>query len=315
VFDFTMKLFITLFCLPVLVFASDVPPIDSHRPFLEKLRSRESVRYTDFEYPFLIAQTGAAVEKPSETAAGWVRSFLESKKLALPSHFTGGAEGAKLDLPEPIRTGKQLEGINECKEEKCQIKLNTALEKKAMEASSDRLKTFQSLLNQRLDAFLKKRELRGYEDRLDNQEFVKKMLETFPFFTTRYPDLGKYFAEDFWKGQPAPKGFVRSLMKQEVVDLAPDRMQPIWRIAEAFEIRQGDRWVFFELHPYSNHYLDSSVRIYEVFQVEKRSFIVMTDIMEIDELTKSGLIRMLYKGKMEDAVIEAQAQDIKSLLR
>lgn len=310
-----MKFFTPLLLWPLIVFSADVPSIDSNRPFLDKLRSRESVRFTDFEYPFLIAQTGAAVEQPIETVAGWVRAFLESKKLPLPSHFSSEKSPGKLELPEPIRTGKQLEAITECKEEKCQVKLSNALEKKTMEASADRLKTFQTILNQRLDAFLHKRELRGYEDRADNQDYVKKMLETFPFFTSRYPDLGKYFAEGFWKGQPAPKGFVRSLMKQEVVDLAPDRMQPIWRIAEAFEIRQGDRWVFFELHPYSNHYLDSSLRVYEVFQTEKRSLVILTDIMEIDELTKSGLIRMLYKGKMEDAVIEAQAQDIKTLLR
>ncbi len=296
--------------------ASDRASIDPNRTFLDKLRDRDSIRYTDFNYPFLIAQTGAAVQVPVADLAEWVRVYLKNGKLPLPSHFNTSNKGViNLDLPEPIRTGKQLEAINECKENKCLMKMHTTLEKKVMEGASNKLKTFQDLLNKRLDNYHKKRELLGYEDRTDDVEYVKKMLESFNFFSLRYPELGKYFSGQFWTGEGPPTDFQTSFMKQEVVNLAPDKMQPIWRVAEAFEFKLEGRWVFFEIHVYSNHYLDSSIRIYEVFPDGQRSIVVLTDVMEIDELTKSGLIRMLYKGKMEEAVIEAQAQDMKALLK
>lgn len=312
-----MKKFILLawFVLSSFLQAAETTPIDSNRPFLDKLRSRDSVRYTDFIYPFLLAQTGAAADVPAQEMAGKLRAFLEKGKLSLASHFSSVKGTPSIELPDLVRTGKQLEGIQECKEDKCQMKLHTQREKKAMEASLDKLKTFNELLDKRLENYHKKRELLGYEDREDDREYVKKMLQEFPFFSSRYPEISKFFAEDFWKGEGPAKGFVSTMMKQEVVNLAPDRMQPIWRVAELFEFKVGGGWVFFEVHVYSNHYLDSSVRIFEVFPLEKRSLLIMTDIMEIDELTKSGLIRMLYKGKMEEAVIEAQAQDIKSILK
>jgi len=310
-----MKILLISWLIQAAVFASDQPPIDANRPFLDKLRSRNSVKYTDFIYPFLLAQMGSAVDQPTETVAGWVRTYLEKGRLPLPSHYGPPTAAASLELPQVLRVGKQLEAIQTCKEEKCQVKLNIELEKKPMQASADKVKTFQELVNKRLVNYHQKRDLLAYEDRRDNQEYVRKMIEEFPFFSARYPEVAKFFSEGFWKKAAAPKGLTRSWMKQELVDLAPDRMQPIWRVSEVFEIKHGDHWIFFEVHVYSNHYLDSSIRIYEVFPAEKRAIVVLTDIMEIDELTKSGLIRMLYKGKMEEAVIEAQTQDVKAFLR
>ena len=69
-----------------------------------------------------------------------------------------------------------------------------------------------------------------------------------------------------------------------------------------FEFKEGNTHLFFEIHIYTNHHFDSSARVYEVFPVKSkkgRSALVITDVMEIDTLKISGVVRFLYTGKMD----------------
>lgn len=289
----------------------DQEAIDPLRPRLDALLRKEKVKDTDFKYPFLLSQTGVSVTKTTAETAESVRTFLAKGKLPIQGHYSKGpVRPTEIDLPSQVKTGKQLEGIKECTVEKCLMKLNTATEKKVVEAAEAKVEAYERLVSKRLQAFITKRELLGYEERESNREYIQKMLSEFAFFKGRYPILAKFFESGFWKNAAAPASLKGTSLRQELAVIAPDRLQPIWRIGEVFEFEENNSWVFFELHIYSNHYMDSSIRIYEVFAVGKKSALVITDIMEIDELTKSGLIRMLYKGRMEDAVSTAQNLDL-----
>ena len=53
--------------------------------------------------------------------------------------------------------------------------------------------------------------------------------------------------------------------------------------------------------------------VYEVIPLGTKSIVVITDILEVDELKKSGFIRALFKGKMVDAVSLSQETFLKKL--
>ena len=95
----------------------------------------------------------------------------------------------------------------------------------------------------------------------------------------------------------------------EFVLIAPDQMQPILRLSEDMEFEESGKILFLELPIYTNHYFDSSLSFYQVMKSQKKpseTVVIMTDVMEIDELKKSALIRTLFKGKMVKAISQYQ---------
>lgn len=288
---------------------------DDELPFQQISEKRTAVRESYFEFPFLMAQTAVLVAKPAEEVSTAVRSFLSARKLPIPAHYSKQkAQNIDIQLPEETHAGNQLAAIEECSVKKCQVKLNTEREKKVMQASSTKVSTFKSLVSQRISAYLERRELLGYEERESNRDYFGKMLELFPSWKRAYPATAEFIEKGFWKNASAPANLVQTFLREELAIISPDRLQPIWRIGEIFEFEEKAARAFWEIHVYSNHYLDSSIRIIEVLPKEKSAILVISDIMEIDELTKSGFIRMLYKGKMGEAVIEAQRLDLKKIL-
>lgn len=290
---------------------------DASRSYLDRLTTKKRVKEGDFEYPFLFTLTAMKTPFPVPELVERVRAFLADGKLAFPGHFPkpGTPTSPVIELPAALTKGKQLEAVNECNTEKCLVKLNNEKEKKQIATSKRKLDTYKEIIEGRIASYLSKQELMGYEDRENNASFIKKMLEEFEFPRKRYAGITQFLKKDFWSGQ-APALVGPSFLRQALVSIAPDRLQPIWRIGEVFEFPDcAPGSVFVELHVYSNHYMDSSLRLIEACPWESVSVVIVTDIMEIDELTKSGLIRMLYKGKMEDAVSEAQDQDLHKILR
>jgi hypothetical protein len=291
--------------------------IDPTRPFLDKLRKEGEAKSTDFEFPFLISQTAVSLSAPSPEVIGRLRSFLQKSQLPIPSHFGKPTVSqrlvlASLPIPAIVKQGKQLEGINQCTKSNCLMKLNDQ-EKALMEASTQKQTTYHELVFERVKAYLSDEKLNGYEDRATNIDYEKQMLSQLPFFKANYPITEKFLQEGFWSHQKPPATFVSSFLRDEIVAIVLDRLQPIWRIGELLEFKENNATLFVEIHIYSNHYFDSSLRFYEVIPFAEKSFIVISDIIEIDELTKSGLIRMLYKGQMQDAVSKAETEELEKL--
>lgn len=307
----------TLAFLPVITSAAD---IDTKRAFLEKLRTTSQVQEAGFEHPFLTASTATMSTNSLPVTANHVREYL--RKQALPFKGTYGKSGlpvAKVGkdtfpLPPTVVKDDQLAGIQSCKVEKCMMKLNTEKEKGLVEKAPDKVVAYQSLVIERLKRYLQRRELMGYEDRPRNEEFVKKMIATVPFLQSRYPAVDRFFRDGFWKAQPAPGSLVDSFLRQDMFVVAPDRLQPIWRVSEVFEFKEGAGTLFVEIHIYSNHYIDSSLRLYEVIPVDDKAALVISDVLEIDELTGSSIVRMLYLGKMQQAVRLVETEDAEKIL-
>ncbi|MFM8316447.1 MAG: hypothetical protein ACKOA8_19375, partial [Deltaproteobacteria bacterium] len=108
-----------------------------------------------------------------------------------------------------------------------------------------------------------------------------------------------------------------SWLRQEMVNIAPDQMQPILRVSEDFEFTEGTRTLFFELPIYTNHYFDSSVSLYEIVSNKSnpnQTEVIISEVMEIDELKKTALIRAMFKGKMVKTVNQYQSDFLDSLL-
>jgi len=303
---------------PVLV-TSSAPILDLSRPYLEKLTTKDKVKETDFVEPYLWASTGIAVNLPAKEAADKVRAFLKKNQIALKGHFSTSAEPTEvslLSLPPSLLEGKQLSSIKECKSDYCGVKLNAGKEIKALESSSSKVGAYQKILAERLNAYVKNRQLLGYESRASNLTTQKSMLGALKFFALNYADCDKFFGDAFWQNHLVDGCKpVDSFYRQEVLIFGKsDYMQPIFRISEVFEVPIKERQLFVEIHIYTNHFFDASVRMFEVLPIQgapkPRSAIVVTDVMEIDELKKSGLIRFLYKGKMETAVTEFQAEQL-----
>ena len=288
------------------------------RPFLLKLDEKPQVKKTDFDYPFLLAETARAFPDAAPKMTEKLIAFLKQDALPYRGHFSkeglvsGKIDAKHLALPEIVTSGKQLEGIRKCSLDYCLMKLSRA-EKKTLEGATDKVTTFREVVATRVRGFIERNELMGYEERKADKETVKKMFPLLPFLKLRYPLSLGYINGGFWEGKTPPAGFKGSFFRQELVNISHDKLQPIWRIGEVLHFQEKDTDVFYEIFPYSNHYLDSSFRVYEVMPREKGSTVILTDVMEIDELTKSGIIRVLYKGTMQDAVSHVQAEELESM--
>jgi hypothetical protein len=192
------------------------------------------------------------------------------------------------------------------------MKLQDA-EKKRVEKAADKVDAFRDVIAERLRNYLEENNLRGYENRKDGNADVKKILPLLHFLKARYPVSTGYLSKEFWQKKSPPKTFESAFIHQELVNISDDKLQPIWRVGEILEFHEKDTSLFVELYPYSNHYLDSSLRIYEVYPQANHSVVIVTDVMEVDELTKSGVVRLLYKGKMQSAVLHVQNEALDAL--
>lgn len=312
-----MKLFVLIpFLFSLTLFA-----FDSNRPFTARLSKHARSRFDEYELPFLRVSSGAAYSFDAETLVKRLKEQLGKARLSVKSHFSKekGAELANktnLPIPKETRKGNQLEGIQTCSVEKCQMKLSDKVEKDAVAKATDKVETYHQLVVDRVNRYLTKHELAGYEERSVNSPAVRKMLKATNFFEKSYPQEAVFFESGIWKGEATPVAPLETFIRGELLIMAPDRMQPIWRVSEVFEFRKKETRLFVELHLYTNHYFDASLRIFEALPMPndpKRSILVVTDVMEIDELKKSALIRTLYTGKMVEAVMQSQDEIIDAI--
>jgi hypothetical protein len=311
----SLKFFVLIF----LFFSFELLAFDSNRPFTARLAKHARSRFDEYELPFLQVASGATYTFDADTLVKKVRQQLGKSRLSIRGHFSkasGDANASNVPLPKEITKGNQLEAVQSCTPAKCNMKLSDKEEKEKVAKATDKLATYHQLVVDRLNRYLKKNELVGYDDRTLNHTTVRKMLHASKFFEPLYPKEASFFDSGFWKGQLKPATLIDSFLRGEMVVLAPDRMQPIWRISEVFEFKEKSTHLFVEIHIYTNHYFDASLRVLEVLPMPgdpKRSILVITDITEIDELKKSALIRTLYTGKMVEAVMQSQDEIIDGL--
>jgi|GEM_PF-1662954 len=292
-------------------------------PTFEALSVGEVSSWDDYQEPFLIVRTAQKYKLTVEAAAKQVREKLKSKQLNVKTHFSKDGiplENFKIEyyqLPKEISEEKQEEAIKDCNREKCLMKLKTNPEVIGLSKAKHKKEFYRQLLYQRIRSYVGARELLGYEDRKSNQPYISKMLKLIPTLNLS-PISKEYLMGRFWKDLKGKGQPVDSWLRQEMVVIAPDQMQPILRVSEDFEFGEAGNVLFFELPIYTNHYFDSSVSLYEVVGNKKKpteSMVVFTDVMEIDELKKSGLIRTLFKGKMVKAISQYQEQLLESISR
>ena len=304
------------FVLISFLFSLSLFAFDSNRPFTARLSKHARSRFDEYELPFLRVASGASYSFDVETLVKRLKETLKKTRFPVRSHFSKGGEPANVkNLPIPRETtqGNQLEGIQTCSIEKCQMKLSDKVEKEKVAKASNKVEAYHQLVIDRVNRYLTKHELAGYEERSVNSPTVRKMLRATKFFERSYPSEASFFDSGLWKGTAKPIAPVETFLRGEMLIMAPDRMQPVWRVSEVFEFREKDTRLLVELHLYTNHYFDASLRIFEALSMPndpKRSILVVTDVMEIDELKKSALIRTLYTGKMVEAVTQSQDEII-----
>jgi len=294
---------------------------DESIPSFEKGLIDEVLSWDDYINPFLITQSYKKYPIPANEMEGQIRARLKKGRLDVKTLFSregSTAESFSIDLyqlPKEISEEQQADAINTCTIEKCLMKLRNRPEAAQLQKSKNKTEAYRRLIFERIKAFLLKREILGYEDRRSNVPYFTKMVNLIPTLS-KNPSTQAYLRNKFFKN-PEEKGHpVDSWIRQEVVIIAPDQMQPILRVSEDCEFRENETTMFFEGHIYTSHYFDSSLVLYEVRpnpKNRKESMVVITDVMEIDELKKSAVIRALFKGKMVKAVVQFQTDFLESL--
>ncbi len=279
------------------------------RDYFEKLgTTKQKATHSDYHFPFLLSVTGIVVETPFDSFSKKLLEFL--KKTAITF------DQKKFPFPEIVLKEGQLKAILSCTKKKCLVKLNDLLEATQMEAAPDKVEMYQKILFKRIEEWQKQRKFVGYEDRADNRPIYKDLFNSFDFFKLNYPSEHQCFTGPLWESKKCPTSPKETFFRNEIVKFDSNFLQPIWRLGNDFVYSSPDSLWVVELHVYSNHYLDSTIRIYEVKALDdKRSILVVNDIMELDELKTSGFIRALYQGKMENAVLVAQEMFIDELLQ
>jgi hypothetical protein len=317
---------VVLFCtFSFLLFGDSQERLDPERPQLAKMKDGD--RYTIQEYysPFLICQTGvvAGSDRTVDSVTESMRRLLRKTALPFKGHYSKiGIANSKistesLSLPKQVTTGSQVNGLADCNKEFCIMKLQTQKEKAVLSQAKERLPVFHQMVVDRVKAFLDKNELTGYEDRANNKELVIQMLHKMPYLEILYPNCTRFLEKGFWnRADPSSAScqVVDSFLREEMLILPESILQPILRISEVIEFAENGKHFFFEFHIYTNHYFDSSARVYEIFPLKKSPFVSITDLMEIDELSKSSVVRFLYMGKMQNAVTNYQKKEISEVI-
>lgn len=314
----TRQIFVVslLLCSSYAAFASQ-----QVHPAVERIGKQKTEQWDDFEFPYSICQTIRRFDFPIATLRTRVRSAITMSALPFAAHFSSAKlpqiAAGNLVLPAELETTKGKEGLKKCTLKKCFPKLQNETEKQVLIAATDKQKAYHQILFSRVEAFLKSQYLSGYEERRDNRPAIKAMLGFFPYFKSWYPQSFAYFHDLFWKEAPPQKWISDSVLRARTWVLGESILEPIYWISEVFRIEEGGAEIYIEIPIYSNHYFDSWIRFYELLSDPKKpqeSLLALTDIMEIDELKKSSLIRMLYRGKMSEAIFSAQKAELTPLV-
>jgi hypothetical protein len=299
--------------------AIGVAAFDKNRPFTAKFEKKTRVQWDEYELPYLHVALGVKFPLSSGVMTTCLKSYLQKAKVNVHAHLSASSSAVPADMtslpfPKAVISEDQLKGIQQCEVEECRMKLSNTQEKFKMKIAEDKVKAYHAIVADRVNRFVKKHELVGYEDRAGNETSIVTMLKATKFFPLRFPKQMAFFEKDLWKGNLSASPFQESFLRSELVAMAPDRMQPIWRISEVFESATQYGSLFVEVHIYTNHYFDASLRVYEIQRISPtESVLLITDVMEIDELKKSAFIRALYTGKMVEAVVQHQENEIDAM--
>jgi len=308
---------------------SSVNSLASHkgisREDLQLLISDKSVSIDDFKEPYLMVQNGWVLKKPMSEIENRFLSTSKEREIKARSHFPFPKSlfpkwtDESLPVAEEWKNKKELEGLEDCKIDKCFPKLNDLKEKPLLLKSKKKLETYHQLVSKRIQAFLEKQQLLGYESRNDNRIVVKELLKLAPFLKLDYSAAQFFLMDKLWEGATGPSSLVGSFLRTQNMVLGTNRLQPVYWAGEVFHFSEKGKSLFVEVVIYSNHYFDSWIRIYEIVDLSEKfkaktphTGLLITDLTEIDELKKSALIRSLYKGNMVDAITKAQELELKA---
>jgi len=283
--------------------------LDPSRPYLNSLDSRGRLDWADYQEDFLISQSAEVTEIPAAEIIKRIQNQRFKRKIKPPFSFDS------FPIPKEVITGDQLEGLQNCTIEKCAFKLQLDSEIKPLLQSKNRVKLFSQFVGQRLNEYLNEKKLRGYENRIDNVPYVKKAFRLTKFLKSRYPKSYEYLMGDLWANKTTPEGPKNKYVRSESIHITGDKSQPIYRLSENMEFEEKG-YLNIEIHVYTNHFFDSSIRIAEVFAWPpdpNKAVYVVTDLMEVDELKKSDLIRTLFKPRMEETISEFRKSEMKEL--
>jgi hypothetical protein len=304
------------------VYAAD-EALDPTRPGLQNVAPGEKFRINEFYFPFLVCETGTVVPGSVAAVSERLKALLEKTALPIKGHYSkSGLAVSKLTteqfpLPKPVTTGDQQKGLNNCTKDFCIMKLQNEKEKPRVVAGKNRMEVFNQIIVDRVKAFVEQNELTGYDARATNRDSVSKMLKKLSYFPLVYPKCNQFLEHDFWDNVKTEGCKINdSFIRNDILILADSILQPIMRVSEVFDLEENGNHLFFEVHIYTNHYFDSSGRVFEVLPWKKssdKSVVVITDLMEIDELTKSSVVRFLYQGKIENAVTNNQTKELVKL--
>lgn len=292
---------------------------DPTRSYLKDLKDDPKVKEDFYEDSFLFVVTAQKSKETSEQLFKKVQAYLKKAKLPFKGRYSTEklptlTASEQLAFPALSFEGKQLEGIQGCKKDYCTVKLLTETEKGKMEESKDKAALYKELIFARVAQYLKDGELVGYEERSSNIESLKLALKQLPFLASRYPKMNEFVQGRFLARKTQATPMVKNaFLRMEVMNMSGEKMQPVLRISEAFEFEENQTRLIFEPQIYTNHFFDTSMRFFEVLpfaESQTKSLLIMTDVMEVDELKKSGIIRALFKGKMVSGVHQYQADEI-----
>lgn len=315
-----MRRFLILLICVVNLSAAAVESFDSTRPYLKDLKDDQKVKEDTYETPYLYVITAQKFKDPKAVLLANIESYLAKAKLPFKGRYSKEKlpslkSADQITFPKISFEGKQLEGIQDCKKEYCSVKLLTESEKVKMEGAKDKATLFQYLIVERLLTYFKDGELIGYEERASNLVTLSSSFKYLPFLFARYPRSADFIQNKFFaKKSPDPKDPVQSsLLRMEVMNMSGEKMQPVLRFSEVLKFEENQTTLLFEPQLYTNHFFDSSMRFFEVMAYpdpEYKSLLILTDVMEVDELKKSGIIRALFKGRMVQGIEQYQADEI-----
>lgn len=292
--------------------------LDPSRPQFDSLANRGRIQWDDYKDDIIISQSAEIIDATPAELITRLRNFHKETTLpARASYSKVGKPVSELTVAEIGHLDKAFDEDDaaECTLERCAYKFNEKAETSRLIAAKDRVAEAKHLVLLRLTRFAKTRALLGYEKRDDNIPLAKKSLRLCSFISQRYPKALAFMERHFWKPDSKPTFIPENSYYRSETFAGKGKMQAVFRMTENLEFSENG-YLNIELHLYTNHYFDSSLRVYEVFDWpadKKKSVLVVTDFAEIDELKKSNMIRTLFKSRMEEALASFRTEDIKKL--
>lgn len=308
------------FALALLFFATGSSwggnTLDPSRPHLNSLESKGRMDWDDYQNDFIISQSAEITDVPAGELIERIRNQHTPSKLPFSLASKPDAIRFSLkDLPPKVSQGDQLKALKLCSKDKCDVKLHLETEVLPLQKAKNRISLYAELLETRIKNYTSQRKLKGYEKRADNQPYAKRALTLTRFMKSKYPKTFQFLMDDFWNKKASKAEPKSDYFRSEVIQMVGERSQPVFRITHNLEFQESG-YVNIEFHLYTNHFMDSSLRIFEVFPWPKepqKSVYIVTDLVEIDELKKSTLIRKLFKSRMEEAIASFRKSEMKAL--